>query len=266
MMAREARPKRPRSNQEIAPPRYPSSVTAQARVPTISEPKANRIHQKQCAAADVDEPRRELDGQIRLDGHGDDDADGRDGDRDLCRLFSHIFDHRTQRVQGGAATPSEKPGDKGHRGSHQRRVRGRVAEDQEQNEDHGRQEEMQARQDRLRGGQLVGAETADPRPAGAKVHDHEEGKVVGDGGDGACQGNPAVGHLEQFSHDEGGDAHDGWHELPSGRSDGLVCPGILRRVAGLLHQGNGEHPGGHHVGDGAAADRPEQRARDDGRF
>ncbi len=46
MMASEAKQKRPRSIQEIAPPRKPSSVTAQATVPTHSEENATRIHQR----------------------------------------------------------------------------------------------------------------------------------------------------------------------------------------------------------------------------
>ena len=67
-----------------------------------------------------------------------------------------------------------------------------------------------------------------------------------------------IRHFQKGRHQECRCTHDRRHQLTTCGSHGFDSTRILRAVAGTTHQGNGDNPGRHHVGDSTAGNRPEQ--------
>jgi hypothetical protein len=114
----------------------------------------------------------------------------------------------------------------------------------------------QARQLRARqSGQIVAR--------GGGVDLHEQPEEIQERGNDRGDGDLYVGHFQEGRHDEGGGAHDRWHQHAARGGAGLDPAGIGARETGAAHGRNGHYPGGQDVGDDAAAHRAHQAAGED---
>ncbi len=102
--------------------------------------------------------------------------------------------------------------------------------------------------------------------AGLDVGQVEEGGVGGEGRDRRRLADLQVGNVDVLGDDERRRAHDRRHDLAVDSGRHLDRGGLLRRVADLLHQRNGEGAAGHHVGDGRPRHHAGQAARQDRRL
>ncbi len=109
-----------------------------------------------------------------------------------------------------------------------------------------------------KGGELRGLERPDVELHGFEV-DHVEKRDVGEHrrNDGSAH-DVQIGQPQELGHDEGRRPHDGGHELAVRAGADLHRRGLVGRQAHLLHEGDGEGPGGRHVGDGGARHQARQ--------
>jgi hypothetical protein len=99
---------------------------------------------------------------------------------------------------------------------------------------------------------------------GFPVHHHVDAVKIHDGRENGDQHDAGIRHPGQFSHDEAARAHDGRHEHAADGGRRFDTAGDVGPETGLFHHGDREGPGGHRVGNGAAGNRAEQAAGDNG--
>ncbi len=115
-------------------------------------------------------------------------------------------------------------------------------------------------------GQLVPWQAGQAELDRFEVDHAPAGEVIQEGGKDGGDHDLGVGHAEKFGHDEGGRPHYRRHDLAARGGHRFDSPGELRPVTDAFHEGDGERAGGGDVGDGAAVDRAEQAAGEDGHF
>jgi len=97
---------------------------------------------------------------------------------------------------------------------------------------------------------------------GFKIDVEEKTSVVEKCRDGGCDANRAIGHLQEFGHDEGRSAHHRRHQLPAGRPDGFDCRRAVGREARAHHRRNRDDADREHIAHRAAGNHAEQRRPD----
>ena len=69
-----------------------------------------------------------------------------------------------------------------------------------------------------------------------------------------------IGRTDDLRHDEGGRAHDRWHDLTAGRHHRLDGPGLIGSVTLALHHRNGERSGHGDIARRGTRNHPQQGA------
>ena len=181
--------------------------------------------------------------------HVQKDAGGRQDDRDQlgCRPFVDLADgdgedDPPEGCQEGAAPRDQDPED----------------------DDEGADQKPLFPEDRFEFGEGFPGETVEAVFHRLEMDHAADGVEMEHRREDGAEGDFHIGYAEELRHDEGSGAHDRRHELAPRRGGRFDGPRELRPVTDLLHQGNGEGPDRHGIGDGAAADRAEEPAADDG--
>ena len=100
--------------------------------------------------------------------------------------------------------------------------------------------------------QLLPGQAPQPQLLCLQMNGNEDAREVQQSRQHGLQGDLSVGNLNIIRHQEGGSAHNGRHDLPTGGGGGLRGPGKFRLIARFLHQGNGHGAGTHRIGHGGA--------------
>ena len=220
----------------------------------------------QDTAGERDDPAGELQARTGEVQDADDDARGGTGGDKPHGLLGPVREtrHKLLGREPGALT-QERAENRGIDGPDGRLDDRGVQADEHEDQHKDRDDQMPPLQQHLAGvGQLVLGVAVQPFFIGFKVDHVEDRDEIEDRRDDRGEGYVEIRGARQLGDDERRRPEDGRRHLPARGGHGFHGGGESRRVADLDHHGDGERPGGHHVGRRVAGNRTEQGTADDG--
>ena len=91
-----------------------------------------------------------------------------------------------------------------------------------------------------------------------KMYENEDCAEVCDCRNGCCRCDMHIFDADHFRHDECACTHDRRHDLPACGCNRLDCRSLFRRIAGFLHQRDGQDAGGRNVRNRRTGDHAQQ--------
>ena len=207
---------------------------------------------------------RNLEAHPRQRHHADDDPDRSRGGTHRQRVFGAVTQITHDLPDAHPVAGVQQPHQDAQRNAPERRHIGRVARQQNADQDDQRNDRRPVPAERrFQIRHFIRAQSAQTGTLRLEMHLHQHAEEMHEGRDDGRQDDRRIGQPQKLDHQEGRGPHDRRRDLPARRSRRLDSGGEMRLVAEPDHRRDGQRSDRHRIGDRRPGNHAEQRRPED---